>query len=237
MKTNQFKLNLAALLIASATAVSAQISSSNKTCIKINEVINGKEKHIDTCFTGKSEGEINMVLKGMGFNDITEVNGKDNENIVINSDGDEKGKTYAYATTGKDGAGTTTEVSVTSSTSEDGKEVKILVRKDMEVKDLTEDDKKNQPTNVSLSGNSFSDLLLYPNPTENSLTISYSTTSTAPLVIYIYDVNGKSVHMETVNTPDLDVNKTVSLEGLESGVYFVHLSQDGNVETKKIIVR
>ena len=123
-----------------------------------------------------------------------------------------------------------------SSANENGKDEKTWANRKVEIKDLTDEDKKNQPSNVTITGKSFSDMLIYPNQEGNSITISYSTTSWSPLIIYIYDANGKSVYMETFNTKELDVKKTIWLNGISSGVYYVHLSQGGQVETKKIVL-
>lgn len=118
MKTNLFQLNLAAAMIVMTTGLSAQTSSSKKTCIKINEIIDGKERHIDTCFIGKSEADINQTLKDLGFSEVKDTDiASDMKNIDINVAGDDKDGSKSKVimiNTDKDGEDGDDNVKVTS---------------------------------------------------------------------------------------------------------------------------
>lgn len=99
MKTNPFKSNLVILFVAIAMGAAAQSNNRQKTCIKIEEITNGKTIKIDTCFIGLTEDEIQKQLSTMGVNDIANINGPGteeesdannvhNEVIIMNDDKD-----------------------------------------------------------------------------------------------------------------------------------------------------
>ena len=69
-----------------------------------------------------------------------------------------------------------------------------------------------------------SDLLIYPNPAKNILTIDGDYTSAT-----IYDVFGKIVIIT-------DYRKTIDVLSLSSGVYFIHITTNHAIIIKKITI-
>jgi Secretion system C-terminal sorting domain len=289
MKTNPFKSSITIALVAMAIGASAQTGNQKKTCITIENITDGKVTHIDTCFTGLDETEIQKQLQAMGIKDFPKMNIKDftnlqlknidittskmdsvwskissmkffidtdgnkndstkNEVIIINGNKDGKdgknstvivgGNGYSYTTADDDDGSAKTEVLISSSGS-NGKsnKVKVYVFKKVEVKDVSDEDKRKIHSDVLTEGTPFTGLKMYPNPTEATLTISYNSISTEPLKINVYDVNGKTIDTETVTDPGTTVNKTISLSSFGPGIYFVQLIPGTQTEIKKIVVK
>lgn len=119
-------------------------------------------------------------------------------------------------------------------------EVKVYVFSKMEVKKLSDAERKQLPADASkalANGKTFDDLTMAPNPTEDACTITYHSASKEPLQIKVYNTEGKTVMTETDSNVGDQVNKTLSLKGLGQGVYFLHLTQGKQSEVRKIIVK
>lgn len=69
------------------------------------------------------------------------------------------------------------------------------------------------------------DILIYPNPTDNTL---YISTSHENILTQIYDISGRSV-INATKSHNIDVSK------LNTGIYFVEINVEGNIITNKII--
>jgi len=127
-----------------------------------------------------------------------------------------------------------------SKNGKENKEVKVYVFSKMEVKKLSEAEKKKLPAEASKAlagGKTFENLNVSPNPTEDTCTISYKANSKEPLQIKAYNAEGKTVLTETETGTGDQVNKTLSLKGLGQGTYFVHLTQGKQSEVRKVIVK
>lgn len=120
------------------------------------------------------------------------------------------------------------------------KEVKVFVFSKMEVKKISDAERKQLPADASKAiqnAKSFDNLSVAPNPTEDACTIAYKSVSKEPLQIKVYNTEGKTVLTETDNNVDGQVNKTLSLKNLGQGIYFVHLTQGKQSEVRKVIVK
>jgi hypothetical protein len=139
--------------------------------------------------------------------------------------------------------GNSQQIIIKNSESKDGKksnEVKVFVFSKMEVKKLSDAEKKQLPPDASKAiqnAKSFDNLSVAPNPTEDACTITYKSVSKEPLQIKVYDTQGKTVLTETDSDVGEQVNKTLSLKNLGQGVYFVHLTQGKQSEVRKVIVK
>jgi len=76
---------------------------------------------------------------------------------------------------------------------------------------------------------------LFPNPASGSTTVSISGVSGA-VRISVVDINGRTVSTETLQCGD-DCQKTLQLEGLTQGTYFVIVTGESLNIVKKLIVR
>ncbi len=94
-------------------------------------------------------------------------------------------------------------------------------------------------TNNNLSINNiqlYTQIQVYPNPTQNNVTISYPCMSGGQLEIKINDVNGRVRYTEYV-TCDAgnSVQHIVDLSAFPSGVYFLNLTLNDQHVVKKIV--
>ena len=78
---------------------------------------------------------------------------------------------------------------------------------------------------------------VYPNPANNIINIKLSG-STFVTTIYIFDVTGKLIQQTKISNEDLGLTSTtqIDISTLNSGVYFVKLSDEERDVTKKLIV-
>ena len=122
----------------------------------------------------------------------------------------------------------------------EGKHVKVFVFSKSESKKLSAAERKKLPSAANKaieSGNSFDQLVVAPNPTEDACAITYKPVNKEPLHIKVYNEEGKTLISETEASPGDHVNKTLSLKELGKGVYFVHLTQGKQSEVRKVMVK
>ncbi|WP_452229259.1 T9SS type A sorting domain-containing protein [Lacinutrix sp. MEBiC02404] len=84
----------------------------------------------------------------------------------------------------------------------------------------------------SLSVNAFeaNKFNVYPNPVTNGL-VNITSKSNEGIAVTVFDILGKQVISQTVN------NNVLNVATLTSGVYILKLSQNGNVTTKKLVIK
>jgi hypothetical protein len=88
------------------------------------------------------------------------------------------------------------------------------------------------------SNNIFNDesIGLFPNPTQNNITISYPCKSAGQLSISIKDVAGRVRYTENVTcTEGNNVQHLVDMSSLSAGVYFVDLTLNEQHVVKKVV--
>jgi hypothetical protein len=177
--------------------------------------------------------------------------GSESSVTVVGDDDDKDAEAYSYSTTNKgkskvivkaNGKGTSTIIiNSDEEDSKDGKkETRVIVFKKVEVKSLSSEDKKQLPDDVSnevAKAKGFTNLVLAPNPAEGNVNVKYKSTSNEPLQIKVYDTGGKTVYTETDNDVSDQVSKTIPLNNLSPGIYFVHLLQGGQSEVRKLVVK
>ena len=77
--------------------------------------------------------------------------------------------------------------------------------------------------------------LIYPNPTHSATTVSVSGVN-GKVKIAIVDMNGRTVVSETLECSS-DCEKTMDVDGLAQGAYFVRITSDDLNMVRKLIVR
>lgn len=80
-----------------------------------------------------------------------------------------------------------------------------------------------------IENNTLESIKIYPNPTENNLTINAGN-SDSFITITLFDVYGK-----TILHKEFKGEENVNLQSFSEGVYFLELKQEGKKQTKKII--
>lgn len=85
---------------------------------------------------------------------------------------------------------------------------------------------------LSLNEIGFTEILIYPNPFSQKITLTILKNNTVIKSISIYNLNGKLVHKEEYNSNTINVN----LNQYNNGIYFVRIiDNNGNVTVQKII--
>jgi hypothetical protein len=82
---------------------------------------------------------------------------------------------------------------------------------------------------LSVKQNSISGLNMYPNPVSNG-TLYISSDSNSAKSVEIYDILGKQVLNAKVS------NNAVNVSNLQSGAYIVKINEEGNTDTRKLII-
>ncbi|MFL5764518.1 MAG: T9SS type A sorting domain-containing protein [Bacteroidia bacterium] len=76
---------------------------------------------------------------------------------------------------------------------------------------------------------------VYPNPFRTESTVEYSTPENAEVALEVYNVLGDKIYT-IANEIQNEGNHKYQVSGLDSGVYFVKLSVNGNSTTQRIVV-
>jgi hypothetical protein len=83
---------------------------------------------------------------------------------------------------------------------------------------------------LSVKDNAIAGLQVYPNPVTNG-TLYINTLANAEKTVQIFDVVGKNV----LNT--VTAGETVNVSSLNSGVYIVKITEQGNTASRKLVIK
>jgi len=78
---------------------------------------------------------------------------------------------------------------------------------------------------------------IYPNPTSGMFNIAISNATFNELVIAVTDIQGRLVYSLSDKNIALDYNKSINLEGLAKGIYYIKLSNGTDKSVQKLIVQ
>ena len=80
----------------------------------------------------------------------------------------------------------------------------------------------------------FAQLTVYPNPATTAITVSGNFIKTQPISIKVVDLLGKEITSRTVRGTQF--NETISIDNLNSGIYFCTISNASGSKTLKFVV-
>lgn len=88
--------------------------------------------------------------------------------------------------------------------------------------------------NVGIKNNAnITNVMVYPNPATNIITIAASLGKSQNVTLNMFDMNGKLVYTISQINADANYSKSISLDGLASGVYMVQLvTNNGSVQQR-----
>lgn len=75
------------------------------------------------------------------------------------------------------------------------------------------------------------DLQVYPNPTNNFLTLNLEKNELSNLSFQMFDANGKVIESKKITSP----TETICMENLPSAMYFLKITNSKEIKTYKII--
>ena len=87
--------------------------------------------------------------------------------------------------------------------------------------------------NLGTKDFSLASTLIHPNPSSGQISIDFDVSKISQLKIEVLDVLGKQVY-NNVLTSD---HKTINLENLQKGMYFMLFSEGNNSTVKKILLK
>ncbi len=89
-----------------------------------------------------------------------------------------------------------------------------------------------RPEDETIYSNGTFETSVYPNPFTSNFNINVSTVSDSPIQVEIYDMVGKLIQ----SISDVEANEAFAIENnFATGMYIVRISQDGNLQTIKMI--
>jgi PDZ domain-containing secreted protein len=75
----------------------------------------------------------------------------------------------------------------------------------------------------------------YPNSTQNSIKLKFSTESNETITVRLTDANGKEIYQETVKDFNRTYDKSIDLTGKPEGVYVLSIVQGGEQFLRQLV--
>lgn len=95
----------------------------------------------------------------------------------------------------------------------------------------------NSPSSINDIGDAVSELNIYPNPTNDAITIAFNLKKTGQVLIELIDLTGKKVAVITDEKINREmVKKQFNTTAIPAGNYIVRLTADTKILTKKITI-
>jgi hypothetical protein len=93
------------------------------------------------------------------------------------------------------------------------------------------------PTSTNIQENDLTnELLIFPNPTNSSLTISFQSSEKQTVELRIYNTLGKQVYFSKEEIAGGKFEKEINVERFSNGIYFLQVRMKDGVVSKKVIV-
>ena len=92
------------------------------------------------------------------------------------------------------------------------------------------------PATTGIEENSVTNqvLSIYPNPSIGLINVSLSSEESGKVTLNIFDIKGKKVHEETIQSDKLN-NYPIKLESLSKGLYILELNVNGKKISQKVV--
>jgi hypothetical protein len=79
-------------------------------------------------------------------------------------------------------------------------------------------------------------LQLYPNPTNDNLTVLFTVSKESNVVVRLTDMKGREIYSQSVNQPRGEYRSNIDLSEQPKGVYMISVMSDEGVTTRKVIL-
>ena len=90
---------------------------------------------------------------------------------------------------------------------------------------------------LALDENSFENFALWPNPSNGSINLALTPFSNGEIKISLYDIRGSLVYNKGFETNGSLFEKALTFNGLNTGIYFIKVSNNGISKTTKLIIK
>ena len=88
---------------------------------------------------------------------------------------------------------------------------------------------------VSFNDSLRLNMIVYPNPSNGVINMNISGVQN-DLKLVLFDINGRVVHTESVNSSNQSMNRQLDLSSFPKGIYLVHLSDSEQSLVSKILL-
>ena len=90
---------------------------------------------------------------------------------------------------------------------------------------------------LALDENSFENFALWPNPSNGSINLALTPFSNGEIEVSLYDIRGSLVYNKGFETNGSLFEKALTFNGLNTGIYFIKVSNNGISKTTKLIIK
>ena len=90
---------------------------------------------------------------------------------------------------------------------------------------------------LALNENSFENFALWPNPSNGSINLVLTPFSNGDIEVSLYDIRGSLVYNKGFETNGSLFEKALTFNGLNTGIYFIKVSNNGISKTTKLIIK
>lgn len=95
----------------------------------------------------------------------------------------------------------------------------------------------NEHQEHDLTRNPFIDFEVQPNPANAIVMVIFSSETTSDISLQLTDITGRVVEKRIVSYDQGRKQETFATGHLQSGIYFISISQSGNTQTQKLIIQ
>lgn len=90
---------------------------------------------------------------------------------------------------------------------------------------------------LGINENSFENFALWPNPSNGSINLALTPFSNGDIEVSLYDIRGSLVYNKGFETNGSLFEKALTFNGLNSGIFFIRVSNNGISKTTKLIIK
>ncbi|MDB9994007.1 M12 family metallo-peptidase [Flavobacteriaceae bacterium] len=90
---------------------------------------------------------------------------------------------------------------------------------------------------LGINENSFENFALWPNPSNGSINLALTPFSNGDIEVSLYDIRGSLVYNKGFETNGSLFEKALTFSGLNTGIYFIKVSNNGISKTTKLIIK
>jgi len=89
---------------------------------------------------------------------------------------------------------------------------------------------------LGINESSFKNFAVWPNPSNGSINLTLNPSSNENIQVSLYDLKGSRVYIEEFESNGVVFKKSIDLNTLNAGIYFIKVSSDGINKTNKLII-
>lgn len=88
---------------------------------------------------------------------------------------------------------------------------------------------------AGINDNALTNFSLFPNPNNGNFTVRFNSVTGSEIKMAVYDIRGRQLLNKTITNTGL-IEETLSLGGVEAGIYLVNIQDGDTIMTRKVII-